>query len=77
MFLFSIYPLAFLCCGYILEELLNWNFQLSELLFSCAHSVFNLSIEFLISVITIEISKISVFGRCMYVVILAFAEDIN
>ena len=34
-------------------------------------------IEFLISVITIEISKISVFGRCMYVVILAFAEDIN
>ena len=77
MFLCSIYPLAFLYCAYILEELLHWNFQLSELLFSCAHSVFNLSVEFLISVMTIYISKISVFWGCIYVVILAFAEDIN
>lgn len=72
--------LSFPLLCYILEELLIWIFQLNELLFSCTHSAFIPSVELLISVMKILISRIPLFV-CVYVwqcvVVLVFPEDIN
>lgn len=61
-------PLSFSLLCSILEGLLNWIFSLSEMLFNYIHSAFG-SVEFLISVITILISKVclSFFYVCGHV----------
>lgn len=57
-------PLSFSLLCSILEGLLNWIFSLSEMLFNYIHSAFG-SVEFLISVITILISKVCLSFFCV------------
>lgn len=77
-FLFSMYPLAFLCCAPFWKDYLTGSSR-SVRCSSTIHSAFS-SVGFLISVVTILISKVCLsFFLCVWtcVVILIFSEDID